>query len=61
MTKSRGSDTIADIKAALELYNEAIDISALDEQEQKAFNNINRFWNSSDAYHYEQTRDIDKF
>ena len=40
MTRPRGSDAIADIIAALELYSEAIDISALDEQEQKALKNI---------------------
>ena len=54
MTKARGGDTIADIIAALELYDDAVDISTLDEQEQKALININKFWNSPDVYHYEK-------
>ena len=61
MTRARGNDTIADIISALELYNDAINVSALDDQEQEALNNLNRFWNSSNVYHYEQTLDIDKF
>jgi len=54
MKKARGSNTIADIIAALELYSEAIDISTLDKQEQKALINSNKFWNSPDVCHYEK-------
>ena len=52
---------MADIIADLELYSDAINVSTLDDQEQEAFNNLNRFWNNSNVYHYEQTLDIDKF
>ena len=36
MKKAKGNDTIADIISALELHNEAVDISTLDEQETKS-------------------------
>jgi hypothetical protein len=61
MTKARGGDTLADIIAALELYHEAVDMSTLDEQEQKALINVSKFWNNPNVYHYEKTLDIDKF
>ena len=61
MTKAKGCETIADIIAALELYNDAVDISNLDDEEQKALITINKFWNSPDVYHYEKTHDIYKF
>ena len=61
MQKAKGSETIADKTATLELYNEAVDISTLHQEEQKALTNINKFWNSPDVYHHEKTLDIDKF
>jgi hypothetical protein len=63
MTRSRTSDndTIHDIKASLELYNNTVDVSNLNDQEQDALTNLNRFWNNPDVYRYERTLDIDKF
>ena len=56
-----GNDTIPDIKASLELYNNTVDVPNLNDQEQDALANLNRFWNNADVYQYERTLDIDKF
>ena len=61
MQKATGCETIADIIAALNSYNDAVNISNLDEEEQQALTNINKFWNNPDVYHYEKKLDIDKF
>jgi hypothetical protein len=61
LTKPRSNDAIVDIRAALELYNDAVNVSTLDDQVRDALNNTNRFWSSSDVCHYEQTLDIDEF
>ena len=60
-SRTRDNDTIPDIKASLELYNTTVDVSNLNDQEQDALTNLNRFWNNPDVYEYERTLDIDKF
>ena len=59
--RSSDNDTIPDIKASLELYNNTVDVSNLNDQEQHTLTNLHRFWNNPDVYQYERTRDIDKF
>jgi len=54
MTNAKGGETIADIIAALKSYNDAVDTSNLDEQDQQALINIKKFWNSPNVYHYEK-------
>ena len=64
MTQSqirRSHETIADIIAALDLYSNAVDVSALNDSERHALSNLNMFWNNPDVYRYERTLDIDKF
>lgn len=60
-SRTRDNDTIPGIKAALELYNNTVDVSFLNDQEQAALNNLNIFWNNPDVYQYERALDIDKF
>ena len=60
-SRTRDNDTIPDIKAALELYNNTVDVSSLNDQEQDALTNMNRFRNNPDVYLYERTLDIDRF
>ena len=64
MTQSqtrRSHETIADIIAALDLYSNAVDVSALNDSEQNALSSLNMFWNNPDVYRYERALDIDKF
>lgn len=53
--------TLPDIIIAFQKYKKILDITTLSDEELKAFECLDHFWNEQNVFYYEKTLDIDKF